>query len=301
MTNLMLIVEELDSASIRKTDDGRYSVYDAIVLCGAKNPRATFDRLVAVYPEYAIVLKPDDGKIPIVLKPDDGKIPIVLKPDDGKIPIVLKPDDGKIGLFRFSRKDGKPNPHFTPVATKQVILAIIGLLPGKMGKAYREAAANLVVRYIENDVSLVTEQIERMTDIDDLNFVKEVTERRIDKVNGILVEAGLRKPSVRRKLKAVFEDIKQNHRQLVTREKQMVYISDFLKFTDDETTIALEPLLEMQGHLLIKAVGSMVSVASENFDQFRDRRGKEEGRILMHDELGKFSDPSDCFSTFFRD
>jgi hypothetical protein len=287
MTDLTLIVEELDSASIRKSDDGRYSVYDAIALCGAKNPRATFDRLVAVYPEYAIVAKPDTLKNQSVLKPDTLKNQSVLKPDTLKVEVVQLP-----------RSNGKPYP--TPVATKQNILAIIGLLPGKMGKAYREAAANLVVRYIENDVSLVTEQIERMTDIDDLNLVKEVTERRIDKVNGILVEAGLRKPSVRRKLKAVYEGIKQNHRQLVTRESQMVYVSDFLKFTDDETTIALEPLLEMQGHLLIKAVGSMVSVVSENFEQFRDRRDKEEGRILKHDELGKIPDQSDCFSMFFQ-
>jgi len=161
-------------------------------------------------------------------------------------------------------------------------------------------AKNTLVRCLENDVTLVTEQIERMTDINDLNLVKVVVEKRIDTVKGILTAAGLQKPSVRKKLQAVYETIKKKHRYLLDIDKGMVYISDFLDHTDNETTEALEPLLDMPGRLLIKAAGSMVYIDAEGFEQFKNRRQKEEGKVLRHDDLGDLPDFSDCFSIFFK-
>lgn len=47
----------------------------------------------------------------------------------------------------------------TPVATVENCFYILGLLPGTCGKSYREAAANLVRRYLEGDAELGVELI----------------------------------------------------------------------------------------------------------------------------------------------
>jgi hypothetical protein len=49
----------------------------------------------------------------------------------------------------------------TPVATVENCLYILGLLPGVCGKAYREAAANIVRRYMEGDADFGAEMILR--------------------------------------------------------------------------------------------------------------------------------------------
>jgi hypothetical protein len=160
MSNLELIVSGLDNATVRKTVDGRYSVYDAIGLCGAKNPRATFQRLGVVYPEYEVVTKPDAMKI-------DS---------------VRKPDAMKIDSYKFKRKDGKIQAQPSPVANKQTILEIIGLLPGKLGKSYRAAAAELVVKYLEADLSIAQSVIERTKDLEGLKDLRSVFDLTIAKL-----------------------------------------------------------------------------------------------------------------------
>jgi hypothetical protein len=167
MNNLMVIIEELDNAAIRKTDDGRYSVYDFIGILGAKNPRTTFERLVAVYPEYKVVTKPDAMKIDSVTKPDAMKIDSVTKPDAMKI-------EG----YKFKRSDGKVQAQETPVTGKQGILELLGILPGKMGKAYREYAANLVLRYIKADAAIALSIAERTPEPEKLQPVADVVVER---------------------------------------------------------------------------------------------------------------------------
>ena len=47
-----LIIPELNNAKIRKTEDGRFSVYDLIRLAGGqKNPHQPWKRLQETYPE----------------------------------------------------------------------------------------------------------------------------------------------------------------------------------------------------------------------------------------------------------
>jgi len=52
----------------------------------------------------------------------------------------------------------------TPVCDRQVALEIIGLLPGAVGKKYREEAAKLFLRYMDADVTVATEVVKRSTD-----------------------------------------------------------------------------------------------------------------------------------------
>ena len=59
--NESLVIPELNGAKIRKTDDGRFSVYDLIhVIGGQKNPRDVWKRLQGAHPE--VVGKTDNYK-----------------------------------------------------------------------------------------------------------------------------------------------------------------------------------------------------------------------------------------------
>ena len=51
----------------------------------------------------------------------------------------------------------------TPVATRENILYIIGLLPGAMGRSYREAAAKVFVAYLDASPELAESIIDRAT------------------------------------------------------------------------------------------------------------------------------------------
>lgn len=60
---LMTVIPELDNAAIRRTGDGKCSVYDLIsVVGGQKNPRQAWESLVKRYPE--VVPKCDNFKFP---------------------------------------------------------------------------------------------------------------------------------------------------------------------------------------------------------------------------------------------
>jgi hypothetical protein len=65
----------------------------------------------------------------------------------------------KCDNFKFEGKGQRE----TPVATVENCFYILGLLPGACGKSYREAAANLVRRYLEGDAELGVELIKRDT------------------------------------------------------------------------------------------------------------------------------------------
>lgn len=60
---LLTVIPELDNAAIRRTPDGRCSVYDLISVAGGqKNPRQAWERLIERYPE--VVPKCDNFKFP---------------------------------------------------------------------------------------------------------------------------------------------------------------------------------------------------------------------------------------------
>lgn len=52
----------------------------------------------------------------------------------------------------------------TPVAGKEDSLYLLGLLPGAVGKSYREAAAKLVLAYLESPAELASAAIKRIED-----------------------------------------------------------------------------------------------------------------------------------------
>ena len=108
-----MVIPELN-AKIRRTNDGRCSVYDLIRAIGQqKNPHDVWKCLVATHSE------------------------------------VL----GKTENFKFPGQGQRE----TPVTALRGWLYILALLPGAMGKKYREHAAQLVTRYMKGDQSLIDE------------------------------------------------------------------------------------------------------------------------------------------------
>ena len=119
--SITTIIPELDNAEIRRTPDGRASVYDLIEVVGQqKSPRKVWQRLKVSHPE-----------------------------------VVTKCHD-----FKFSGRGQQE----TPVTDRQGWAYIIGLLSGVVGNKYREEAANLVIRYLDADVTLAEDIVERTDD-----------------------------------------------------------------------------------------------------------------------------------------
>lgn len=125
-----IIIPELSGSKIRRTDDGRFSIYDLIRICGTvKNPHqfwngnkskkdSTHQGLVERFPELTLLVESVD-----------------------------------LGEGKAKKK--------TPVANVETCLQILGLLPGVCGQSYREKAANIVRRYIQGDADLGAELIIR--------------------------------------------------------------------------------------------------------------------------------------------
>lgn len=80
-----------------------------------------------------------------------------------------------ISFFQKSGRKGRP----TPVCNRQVVLEIIGLLPGQVGKKYREESAKLFCRYIDADVTLTDELIQRTENKEDLKWLQTRLEGKI--------------------------------------------------------------------------------------------------------------------------
>ena len=68
---------------------------------------------------------------------------------------------GKTDNTRFPGKGGASKP--TPVASRENILYIIGLLPGKFGRSYRESAAKVFVAFLDASPELAESIIDRAT------------------------------------------------------------------------------------------------------------------------------------------
>lgn len=118
MTNIVRF-DDLENAEIRVTDDGRFSVFDVIKLCGQKSQREVWKRIQAQYKE-----------------------------------VVTKCDG-----FKFAGRGQQD----TPVANRENILYIIGLLPGAIGKAYREESAKVFLQYLDASPELAESIIDRAT------------------------------------------------------------------------------------------------------------------------------------------
>jgi hypothetical protein len=127
--SMTITMPELDNAAIRRTPDGRVSVYDLIKVVGTqKNPRDAWNSLCDKYPEVV----------------------------------------GKTDSFKFSGR-GQQN---TPVTSREGAIYIIGLLPNTVGKLYRENAAKLVLRYLDADITLAAEVVDRNDNDEDLQWLE---------------------------------------------------------------------------------------------------------------------------------
>lgn len=123
--DLMTVIPELDNATIRRTPDGKCSVYDLIaVVGGQKNPHEVWKRLCKQYPEVLTFCE----------------------------------------NFKFPGRGQRE----TPVIDREGWAYILGLLPGVMGNKYRESSAELVIRYLDADVTLAENIVERTNDEDGL-------------------------------------------------------------------------------------------------------------------------------------
>jgi hypothetical protein len=82
---------------------------------------------------------------------------------------------GKTDNFKF---DGQGQRE-TPVATRESILYIIGLLPGAIGRAYREQAAKVFIQYIDASPELAESVIDRATPQDLARIEKRLQSKKI--------------------------------------------------------------------------------------------------------------------------
>ena len=124
MSNIVRFDDFVD-AEIRVTDDGRYSVFDVIKFCGKKNPSQVWS---------------GDRR-------GNGLT--------DKYPELIH----KVESFKFAGRGQQD----TPVANRENILYIIGLLPGAIGRAYREEAAKVFLQFLDASPELATSIIDRAT------------------------------------------------------------------------------------------------------------------------------------------
>jgi hypothetical protein len=147
MTNIINFEGDFAGSSIRVTEDGRYSVLDIIRFCtGSKNPSQTWngDKANRATRQKGIV---------------------------ERFPEVIRKTDN----FKFPGK-GKRE---TPVANRENILYIIGLLPGAVGRAYREESAKVFLQYLEASPELAESVIDRATPEDLKRIQKRLAGKQI--------------------------------------------------------------------------------------------------------------------------
>lgn len=131
MTNIVRFDDFVD-AEIRVTDDGQFSVFDVIRFCS--NSKGGGERKVysRLSEQYSEIVS-------------------------------------KVHNTSFGGKGGAAKS--TPAATKENILYIIGLLPGAIGRAYREEAAKIFLQYLKASPELAGSVIDRATP-EDLKKIK---------------------------------------------------------------------------------------------------------------------------------
>lgn len=128
MTNIVRF-DDFSDAEIRVTEDGRYSVYDVIRFCtGSKNPSQLWNG-------------------------DKSDRKTRQKGLVERFPEVIRKTDN----FKFPGKGQRE----TPVANRENILYIIGLLPGAIGRAYREESAKVFIQYLDASPELAESIIDR--------------------------------------------------------------------------------------------------------------------------------------------
>lgn len=121
-----------DGAQVRKTADGRASVYDLLKLAGAKDQRKTFKRLAEQYPDSV----------------------------------------ADCHSVKFRRADGKLHAQPTPVADAAGWRRILTVLPGVLGKQYRAAVNEMVDQFFEDPEALNTRTLERIEDPEALKRIE---------------------------------------------------------------------------------------------------------------------------------
>lgn len=121
MTPSFSFTDTPDGHKIRRSPDGKLSVFDLLKAAGAKNPRDLFTRLSKVYPDT-----------------------------------VAKCDSVKL-----QREDGKKANLPTPVCDEAVWRRIMTVLPGVMGAQYREAANTLVDLFFAADITVAESIVTR--------------------------------------------------------------------------------------------------------------------------------------------
>jgi len=91
----------------------------------------------------------------------------------------------KIRHFKFPGRGQKE----TPVLDKEGILMLLGVLPGKAGKAYREFAARLILDYLENPTKLAVAATRKVEDEGELLEIATVAYRKyIEKYHPLMGE-----------------------------------------------------------------------------------------------------------------
>jgi len=139
---LMTIDLETMFENIRQTEDGKYSIYDYLHVCtNYTNTTELFKRICRTHSDVLSICEE----------------------------------------YKFPRKNGRINNQSSPVTDERGLLYIQGLLPGIAGKKYRQAAADLVYRRLQNDVTLA-EEIVAQTD-DDTTRVAVIATTKVDNDN----------------------------------------------------------------------------------------------------------------------
>lgn len=141
-----------DGGQVRKTADGKASVYDLLKLAGAKSPAEVFKRLSEAYPDSVT----------------------------------------KCDFIKFARVDGKLQAKATPVTDIAGWRRILTVLPGMLGKHYRAVINEMADQFFDDPETLNTRTLERIEDPAALKRVelRARTKRTNKGVNGQIFSRG---------------------------------------------------------------------------------------------------------------
>ena len=87
----------------------------------------------------------------------------------------------------------------TPVATRETLLQIMQMLPGLVGDKIRKESAKLVLRFIDADITLADDIIQRTEDPDKLNWIAQRAKGKAarNKLTSTLAQHGVNKDGFR--------------------------------------------------------------------------------------------------------
>lgn len=155
-----LVNLDLEHNHIRRTNDGRISVFDALKACGARSPRETWKRLSESYPHSV----------------------------------------AKCDAIKLARSDGKLQAQPTPVTNAEGWRTILTVLPGVIGNKYRAAANELVTAFLERPAELAAAAIERTSNPDDLKKleIRARSKRNAIALSGVVLGRGASRKTLAR-------------------------------------------------------------------------------------------------------